>query len=79
MISFRVLSNRVFQLGKFKDHVASENISKNAKLPSKAEYRKHIKICLLFAENYKLKEQTEQLAAFRLVYNTACRFFRHCL
>jgi len=43
----------------------SENISKNAKLPSKAEYRKHIKICLLFADYYKLREQTEQLAAFR--------------
>jgi len=38
---------------------ASENISKNAKLPSKAEYRKHIKICLLLADLYKLREQTE--------------------
>jgi len=50
---------------------ASENISKNAKLPSKAEYQKHIKICLLFADNYKLREQTE--------HNTACRFFPQCL
>jgi len=58
---------------------ASENISKNAKLPSKAEYRKHIKTCLLFADWYKLREKTEQLAVFRLVYNTACRVFPQCL
>jgi len=58
---------------------ASENISKNDKLPSKAEYRKHIKICLLFSDNYKLREQTKQLAAFRLFHNTACRFFLQCM
>jgi len=58
---------------------ASENISKNAKIPSKAEYRKHIKICMLFADYYKLREQCEHLAAFRLVYSTACRFFPQCL
>jgi len=54
---------------------ASENISKNAKLPTKAEYINHINMCLLFVGTNQMSQHEQ---AFQLLHNTACRFFDMC-
>jgi len=60
---------------------ASENISKNAKLPTKNEYMNHINMYLLFVcslERSGGSKQREHEQAFKLLHNTACRFFDIC-
>jgi len=53
---------------------ASENISKNAKLPTKAEYIDHVN-CLLFVGVGEMSKHNKHDEAFKLLHNTACRFF----
>jgi len=66
---------------------ASENISKNVKLPTKNEYMNHINMCLTFVSNLvrsgrsgegSQREASEHEQAFQLLHNTACRFFNMC-
>jgi len=55
---------------------ASENLSKNAKLPTKTEYLNHINMC----HDFTMKEEglTSDGKALHLMYNTVYRFFNQC-
>jgi len=56
---------------------ASENLSKNAKLPTKSEYLNHINMCHDFAAaNPGLVSDGK---ALYLMYETVYRFWNQCL
>jgi len=66
---------------------ASKNLSKNAKLPTMAEYINHINMCydfittngsLLFVGVEEISQHGEAHRTLRLLYNTARRFFDMC-
>jgi len=55
---------------------ASKKMSKNAKLPTKAEYIDHVNMCHYFVvENAGLISDSKGL---HLLYNTFYRFFNQC-
>jgi len=58
--------------------LSGENISKNAKLPSKQEYINRINTCIQFSELVKQELNDSFQNQFNLLHSTSLRFWDKC-